>query len=155
MLQDAVGAAARSALKLLGGAEQEVEEHNPVQEPLHEAIAALHRAAEAMDRHVEVLEGVAVTLPRLADALVKLTEQLGEALTLAAPLEAAERDIAGIGRLFRWRRHRGASRQSAVAPARIPRAVLTTPRAGEDEGATVAVSEAAPADGAADGGGES
>jgi hypothetical protein len=35
---------------------------------------------------------------------VALTEQLGEFLQLAAPLEAAEREVAGLGHLFRRRR---------------------------------------------------
>jgi hypothetical protein len=109
---DFVGDAARSALKLLGGAEHEVEKHSPVEEPLHEAVAALHHAAESMDRHVEVLEAVAATLPELTGALVKLTDQLSEVLRLARPLEAAEREVAGIGRLFRRRR--------APAPAQLP-----------------------------------
>jgi hypothetical protein len=114
MLFDFVGDAARSALKLLGGAEREVEEHTPIEQPVHEAIAALHHAAESMDRHVEVLEGVAATLPALTEALVKLSEQLGEVLHLAAPLEVAEREVAGIGHLFRRRRH------SVPAPAQLP-----------------------------------
>jgi DNA repair ATPase RecN len=104
VLTDLVGNAMRSTLKLLGGAEQEVAAHTPVEEPLHEAVAALHHAAESMDRHVEVLEQVAATLPAMTEALVKLTEQLGEFLHLAAPLEAAEREISGLGRLFRRRR---------------------------------------------------
>ncbi len=116
MLFDLVGDAARSALKLLGGAEHEVEEHSPIEEPVREAIAALHHAAESMDKHVEVLEGVAATLPALTDALVKLTEQLGEVLHLAAPLEAAEREVAGIGHLFRRRRAPEAA--GAAPPAR-------------------------------------
>ena len=110
---DFVGDAARSALKLLGGAEHEVEKHSPVEEPLHEAVAALHHAAESMDRHVEVLEAVAATLPELTGALVKLTDQLSEVLRLARPLEAAEREVAGIGRLFRRRRR-------TPTPAQLP-----------------------------------
>ncbi len=110
---DFVGDAARSALKLLGGAEHEVEKHSPIEEPVHEAVAALHHAAESMDRHVEVLEAVAATLPELTGALVKLTDQLSEVLRLARPLEAAEREVAGIGRLFRRRRR-------TPAPAQLP-----------------------------------
>ena len=110
---DFVGDAARSALKLLGGAEHEVEKHSPIEEQAHEAVAALHHAAESMDRHVEVLEAVAATLPELTGALVRLTEQLSEVLRLARPLEAAEREVAGIGRLFRRRR-------PAPAPAQLP-----------------------------------
>ena len=124
MLTDVIGNAARSTLKLLGGAEHEVEAHTPVEQPLHEAVAALHHAAESMDRHVEVLEDVAATLPAMTEALVKLTEQLGEFLHLAAPLEAAEREVAGLGHLFR-RRHR----QPAALPA--PRATAPAVPAAE------------------------
>ena len=125
---DFVADAARSALKLLGGAEREVEQHSPIEQPAHEAIAALHRAADSMDRHVEVLEGVAATLPALADALVKLTEQLGEALRLAAPLEAAEREVAGIGHLFRRHRHQ------APAVALTTRSDAAAVSTGADDG---------------------
>ena len=118
MVFDFAGDAARSALRLLGGAEHEVEKHSPMEEPLKEAIAALHHAAESMDRHVEVLEAVAATLPQLTGALVKLTEQLGELLRMAAPLEAAEREVAGFGHLFRRHRHAGAgSAPEAAQPA--------------------------------------
>jgi DNA repair ATPase RecN len=117
-LFDFANDAARSVLKLLGGAEHEVEKHSPVEEPLHEAIAAIHRAADSLDKHVEVLEAVAATLPALTDALVKLTAELGEALHLAAPLEAAEREVAGIGHLFRRRHHaaEGAADTAEAAP---------------------------------------
>jgi len=115
VLLDFARDAARSTLKLLGGAEHEVEEHSPVEAPLKEAIAALHHAAESMDRHVEVLEAVAATLPELTGALVKLTEQLGEVLHMAAPLEAAEREVAGLGHLFRRRHHAGGGSAAAAA----------------------------------------
>jgi hypothetical protein len=120
VLFDSVGDAARYALKLVGGAEHEVEKHSPVEEPLKEAIAALHHAAESMDRHVEVLEAVAATLPELTGALVKLTEQLGEALALAAPLEAAEREVAGLGHLFRRRHHAGGTSASGASRDAAP-----------------------------------
>ena len=126
MLFDFVADAARSALKLLGGAEREVEQHSPIEQPAHEAIAALHRAADSMDRHVEVLEGVAATLPALTDALVKLTEQLGDVLRLAAPLEAAEREVAGIGHLFR--RHRREDPAAAPPTPTAPDPVASNAR---------------------------
>jgi hypothetical protein len=53
----------------------------------------------------------------MTEALVKLTEQLGEFLHLAAPLEAAEREISGLGHLFRRRRPRAAL--PAVAAASV------------------------------------
>jgi hypothetical protein len=145
MLFDFAGDAARSALRLLGGAEHEVEKHSPMEEPLKEAIAALHHAAESMDRHVEVLEAVAATLPELTGALVKLTEQLGEMLRMAAPLEAAEREVAGLGHLFRRHRHSGAGSASAAAPA------AASPE-GDDDGAAHEPVAAPPGTGSAGGG---
>ena len=120
MLLDFARDAARSTLRLLGGAEHEVEEHSPAEAPLKEAIAALHHAAESMDRHVEVMEGVAATIPELTGALVKLTEQLGEMLHLAAPLEAAEREVAGLGHLFRRRHHAGGGGAAAAGRDAVP-----------------------------------
>jgi hypothetical protein len=152
VLFDYVGDAARSALKLLGGAEHEVEQHSPVEAPLKEAIAALHHAAESMDRHVEVLEAVAATLPELTGALVKLTEQLGEVLHMAAPLEAAEREVAGLGHLFR-RRHRADGGGAALAASQDapPPVVDGGGENGEGTGAAAAAvgSERAREDGAA------
>jgi hypothetical protein len=104
-VRSALTSASRAAQTLLGGAEHEAEAHSPIEAPLHEAVAAIHRAADSLDRQVDVLDGVAATLPSLTEALVKLTEQLGEVLHLAAPLEAAEREVAGIGHLFRRRQH--------------------------------------------------
>jgi len=130
VLTDVIGNAARSTLKLLGGAEHEVESHTPVEQPLHEAVAALHHAAESMDRHVEVLEDVAATLPAMTEALVKLTEQLGEFLALAAPLESVEREVAGLGHLFR-RRRQPAALPAPAAPAAEPPPAAVNAAAGE------------------------
>ena len=110
MLPQFASNAVRSALRLLDGAEHEVEEHAPGEEQVHEAASALHRAADSLDRHVEVLEGLAGSLPALTDAVVRLSEQLTELIGLAAPLEAAERELSGIGHLFHRRaRHSGAA----------------------------------------------
>jgi hypothetical protein len=147
VLFDFIGDTARSALKLVGGAEHEVEQHSPVEAPLKEAIAALHHAAESMDRHVEVLEAVAATLPELTGALVKLTEQLGEVLHMAAPLEAAEREVAGLGHLFR-RRHRGDG-GPAVAAAQYEPPLVGDGQAGEGTNAAAAGSDGEREDGAA------
>ena len=145
MLFDFVADAAHSTLRLLGGAEREVEQHSPLEQPVHEAIAALHRAADSMDRHVEVLEGVAATLPALTDALVKLTEELGEALHLAAPLEAAEREVAGIGHLFR--RHRREVPAAAPATSAAPTAVAPGAGGGPAPSAPVSDGDVATASG--------
>jgi hypothetical protein len=97
--------ALRGTLRLLEGAEHDVEKHTPLEEPAHEAIAALHRTADSMDRRVKVLESVASTLPALVEVLGRLSGQVGEALALAAPLEAVEREAAGIAHLFRRHHH--------------------------------------------------
>ena len=113
MLPQFASNAVRSALRLLDGAEHDVEhevEHvAPVEERLHEAISALHRTADSLDRHVEVLEGLAATLPALTDAVARLSVQLTELIGLAAPLEAAEREVSAIGHLFHRRGRRGAA----------------------------------------------
>ena len=70
----------------------------------------MHRTADSLDRHVEVLEGLAGSLPALTDAVARLSEQLTELIGLAAPLEAAERELSGLGHLF----HRRARRSGAA-----------------------------------------
>lgn len=97
--------AARSLLRLLEGAGQELEKHSTVDERFHEAIAALHRTADAMEKHVQVLEGLAVSLPALTDAVARLSDQLSAVLHLAAPLESAEREAAGLSHLFHRHHH--------------------------------------------------
>jgi hypothetical protein len=101
--------ALRSALRLLDGAEHEVEQHAPGEERLHETIIVLHRTADSLDRHVEVLEGLAASLPALTDAVARLSVQLTELIALAAPLEAAERELSGLGHLFHRRARRSAA----------------------------------------------
>jgi hypothetical protein len=115
VLTDFATNAVRSVVKLFEGAGEEIEKRSPIDERLHEAISALHRTADSMDKHVEVLETLAVSLPALTDVLARLSEQLGEALRLATPLETAERDVAGIGHLFRRHRH-GADAESGAGP---------------------------------------
>jgi ABC-type transporter Mla subunit MlaD len=117
MLFDFATNAARSVLRVFGGAEQEIEKHSPIDERLHDAIDALHRTADAMDKHVEVLEGLALSLPALTEVLARLSDQLGEALRLASPLEAAEHQAAGISHLFRRHRHAAAADKDAEPPA--------------------------------------
>ena len=106
MLLGFASSAVRSVLRLFDGAEQALEKDPPLEDRLHEAISILHRTADSMEKHVEVLEGLASSLPALTDAVAKLSEQLGELLTLVAPLEAAEREVTGIGHLFHRRQHR-------------------------------------------------
>jgi ABC-type transporter Mla subunit MlaD len=117
MLFDFATNAARSVLRVFGGAEQEIEKHSPIDERLHDAIDALHRTADAMDKHVEVLEGLALSLPALTEVLARLSDQLGEALRLASPLEAAEHEAAGISHLFRRHRHAAEADRDAEPPA--------------------------------------
>ena len=49
------------------------------------------------------------TLPALTDAVARLSVQLTELIGLAAPLEAAEREVSAIGHLFHRRGRRGAA----------------------------------------------
>jgi hypothetical protein len=104
---------------LVGAGERELE---PVEERLHDAVAAIHRAADSLDRHVEVLEEVAGTLPALTESVTRLCDQLAGVLALATPVEAVERDIGRIGRIFRRRRQ----------PAPVHLALTTPPSAPAD-----------------------
>jgi hypothetical protein len=115
VLLDLATNAVRSVLRVLDGAEAEVEK--PVADKLEEAISALHRTADSMDRHVEVVAGLAASLPALTEVLAKLSGQLGEVLEVAAPLEAAEHGVAGIGRLFHRHHHDGDADSDAGPPA--------------------------------------
>jgi hypothetical protein len=103
----------RPLRSLLGGAEQvesDVVRHSPLAETrelevkLAESVAALHRAADSMERHVAVVETLASSLPPLTESVTRLTDQLGELLSLTAPLAAAEREVSRIERLFGGRR---------------------------------------------------
>jgi DNA repair ATPase RecN len=109
--------AARSVLRSLGGAEQELEKHSQIDERLHDAVDGLHRTADALDKHVEALEGLALSLPALTEVLGKLSDQLGELLRLATPLEAAEHEASGIGHLFRRHHHEPDADKDADPPA--------------------------------------
>ncbi len=116
MLDFAVNAA-RSVLGTLGVVEQRAEQLMPGAERLDEGIEALHRAASALDHHVEAIEALGESVPELAIAVTRLCEQLAAALALAAPVEAAEREVTGgLRRLLHPRRRR--------APAPLP---LPTP----------------------------
>ena len=97
--------ALRNALQLIEDAGKDVERHSPLEEHLHDAVAALHRTADSMDKHVEVLEGMAATLPALTDVLAKLSDELAEALRLLKPIEAVEREASGVARLFTRHHH--------------------------------------------------
>jgi hypothetical protein len=98
---DSAAGAVRAALRTLGGLEQDIVRSSPIEEPLHDAVAAIHRAADSMDRHIEILEGLAASLPALTDAVTRLADQVTEAMKMMAPLEHAEREAAGVRRLFR------------------------------------------------------
>ena len=99
----------RSVLRLLDGAEHDLEHPEQLEERLHDAVIVLQRTADSLERHVVVLEGLAVSLPALTDAVARLSEQLTELIALAAPLEAAEREVTVLGRLF----HRSRSASGA------------------------------------------
>jgi hypothetical protein len=118
--------AARSVLGQLSGAEHRVEQITPGDEKLHEATAALHRNAESLEHHAEALESLTESLPALTEAITQLSSQLAAVLALAAPVEAAERDVRGFGRLFRLRRRRATAPLAAVAGA-APLSLPTPP----------------------------
>ncbi len=117
MLFDFAIDAARSVLRSLGGAEQAIEKHSPIDERLHDAVDGLHRTADALDKHVEALEGLALSLPALTEVLGRLSDQLGELLRLATPLEAAEHEVGGISHLFRRHHHAADAGKDAGPPA--------------------------------------
>jgi hypothetical protein len=106
--------AARSVLGQIGAVEHRVEHLDSVGEKLHEAVDALHHHAEALDRHVEALEAVGEALPTLTEAVTRLCDQLSAALSLAAPLETAEREVSGLRRIFRLGRRRAAAPVAAL-----------------------------------------
>jgi hypothetical protein len=104
MLPQFATSGVRSVLRLLDGAEHELAHRGELEERLQDAVIVLHRTADSLERHVVVLEGLAVSLPALTDAVARLSGQLTELIALAAPLEAAEREVTGLGRLFHRRR---------------------------------------------------
>ena len=101
---NAATSAARSVLGLVGVADQRVEGLAGEVGDLHEAVAAMHRTADAVERHVEALGEVTEALPALTESVTRLCEQLSALLALAAPVEAAERELSGLRRLFHRRR---------------------------------------------------
>ena len=110
--------AARSVLGQIGAVEHRVEHLDDVDERLHAAVAALHRATDSIDRHVEALESVGDSLPALTEAVTRLCDQLAAALVLAAPVEAAEREVqTGLRRLLHFGRRRPRPAPRALTPA--------------------------------------
>jgi hypothetical protein len=103
---DFLTAPLRSVLGRAEQAEREVVAHSPVGETrelerrLADAVAAVHTAAKSIDRQVEAFESLASSLTPLTESVTKLTDQLGELLHLTAPLEAVERDVSRVERLF-------------------------------------------------------
>jgi len=121
--------AARSVLGQLGAVEHRVEHLSGVEEKLHEAVEAIHHTAASLDRHADALEAVGDQLPELTAAVTRLCEQLSAALALAAPVEAAEREVkGGLRRLFHPRR-RGGARAAALPPAGETRPPPSAPAA--------------------------
>jgi hypothetical protein len=119
---NAASSAARSVLGIVGVSEQRVEGLAGDVGDLREAVTAMHRTADAVERHVEALSEVTEALPALTESVTRLCEQLSALLALAAPVEAAERELSGLRRLFHRRR----------APA--PRPALTPPPSAPADG---------------------
>jgi hypothetical protein len=107
--------AARSVLGIVGVGEQRVEGLAGDVGDLREAVTAMHRTADAVERHVEALSEVTDALPALTESVTRLCEQLSALLALAAPVEAAERELSGLRRLFH-RRRRAQSRAPELTP---------------------------------------
>jgi len=109
--------AARSVLGQIGVVEHRVEHLTAVEDKLHEAVGALHRTSASLDRHVEAVEALGDSLPALTAAVTHLCEQLTAVLEMAAPVEAAEREVeGGLRRLLHLgRRRHGAN--TALPPA--------------------------------------
>jgi hypothetical protein len=97
---------------VLGVAESEAEHVLPVrdiediQRRVLEGVEAVRGATESIESHVEVLESLATSLPPLTDAVTQLTVQLGELLTVIAPIAAVERDVARAEHFFTRHRRR-------------------------------------------------
>jgi hypothetical protein len=106
--------AARSVLGVVGVAEHRVEGLGADANELRDTVAAIHRSAESVERHAEVLAEVADALPALTESMTRLSDQLSALLVLATPVEAVERDVKGVRRLFHRRR------RPAAAPALMP-----------------------------------
>ena len=113
--------AARSVLGQIGVVEHRVEHLGSIEEKLHEAADALNAHAQSLDRHVEALETLGDSLPALTAAVTRLCEQLSAALALAAPVEAAERELSGVRRFFHRRRATPVAAAGGVAaPLPLP-----------------------------------
>ena len=80
---------------------------------LDEAVAAIHRASESLERHVEVLGALSESLPPLTASVTRLTDELGHAMAVTAPIAAAEREASRLDRLLR-RRPQGPSPSAPV-----------------------------------------
>ena len=103
---DAIGGTVRSVL----GAPEHVEADlaravrvGELEAKLEEAVAAMHRASESLERHVEVLGALSDSLPPLTASVTRLTDELGRAMDVTAPLAAAEREASRFDRLLRRR----------------------------------------------------
>ena len=112
--------AARSVLGIVGVAEQRAEGVAGDLGDLREAVTAMHRTADAVERHIEALSEVTDALPALTESVTRLCEQLSALLALAAPIEAAERELSGLRRLFHRRRRAPASRPALTPPPSAP-----------------------------------
>ncbi len=76
----------READAPLLGAEHEVEG----------AVVAIHRAAASIERHVEVIEELATSVGPLTESVSELTSALNDLLTLLAPVEKTEQELARL-----------------------------------------------------------
>jgi hypothetical protein len=138
---DILGAAFRPLRAVLGVAEQEAEQVLPVrdieaiQRRVLDGVEAVRQATESIESHVEVLETLATSLPPLTDAVTQLTVQLGDILTVIAPLAAVERDVARAEHFLFRRRGRGGDARPPDAPDAPPSDPPAAPSAADPSSA--------------------
>ena len=92
-------------------------ESGELERQLEEAVASIHRAAESMEHHVEVVETLATTVPKLADSVSALVEEMHTLNSTLKPVATAERDLSRLGHLFG---HRHAAGGTSTAETRPP-----------------------------------
>jgi hypothetical protein len=113
----------RSILGMTERSEQEIIRHSPLAETrelelrLAETVAVVARSAESLERQIAVLGTLAEALPPLTEAVTRLSVQLGALLEIAAPLEAAERDVSRLEHRFGHHHSAEPSREGAPVEA--------------------------------------
>jgi hypothetical protein len=104
-----LGFLTRPIQSVLGGTERDlvdsIKETHEVEANLLDAVHAIEKATDSIERHVEVIETLATSVDPLRASVDRLTDTLAELVTMMAPIEAAERDVQRVGRIFGRHRH--------------------------------------------------